>query len=816
MKFFVFLLFLNISLFSQEFQLENVLPENCLNGKFQCGYKPTSEEILRAVPLSRSSYIKHRGLPSSVDLSHSMPPVGNQGRQGSCVAWATAYALKSYQEKIEKNWNYDIEWYWDKEWLNNNSFLTVYKPRGSMQHVFSPAFVYNQINKGVDNGSYIGDALELLINKGVPPLAIMPYNEKDYLTKPNSIQFQEAAKYKAKKYYHIKPKDIGAIKVELAKGNPVVFGMKLYENFSKLKKEVYDSLHGAAMGGHAMTLVGYDDNKTSQRGYKGAFKFINSWGHNWGDNGYGWVSYRIFAALTHDAWVLEDLVETSPNVIEEIPTLESPKNVQASKGTYSNKIVISWNKVEIADAYLIKKYLNEELVDQILVSENFYEDTEVELDFTYQYTVLSIQYIDEEEYKYSDESTAQIAEGYISNQQEKEIEQVIGVKLELNEKQEIKISWEPLKNAKTYEVFKYDPRLKDWKKLFSTPKTNGLDKNPTKGENNYYAVRGIQDSIFGPWSETVKIFVEFQNTIPSKITDLRATYGKIGGITLFWSKSQQAQKYHIIQHDLLKNKSLHIGTVENNLYFDSSKLATSEILVGYSVIPENQAGKGEISNMATGLGISSSFFERGVPILPPTEVGYKLQANQFHVTWKNVENAHEYYVYLKNPNSKKWEFLTSTGKKTEYIFSVPEKNKLFALAIKSKAELGGESTFSKPILLSIGESKKLPKHRFLPEAGIQNFTGQWLGSFFDEKGKPTDIYLDITNNGNQFTAIVNLDKQITFTYSGTYKTLANFLKTKNFYLEAPTHTKSIPDLLILKLTNPLISKKTIALNVIRE
>jgi hypothetical protein len=44
-------------------------------------------------------------LPAVVDHSSNMPPVGDQGGQGSCVGWASAYALKSSQEYRETRWS---------------------------------------------------------------------------------------------------------------------------------------------------------------------------------------------------------------------------------------------------------------------------------------------------------------------------------------------------------------------------------------------------------------------------------------------------------------------------------------------------------------------------------------------------------------------------------------------------------------------------------------------------------------------------------------------------------------------------------------
>ena len=44
-------------------------------------------------------------MPPEHDLSEFLPEVGNQGKQGSCVAWATGYYLKSFQENYEDDEN---------------------------------------------------------------------------------------------------------------------------------------------------------------------------------------------------------------------------------------------------------------------------------------------------------------------------------------------------------------------------------------------------------------------------------------------------------------------------------------------------------------------------------------------------------------------------------------------------------------------------------------------------------------------------------------------------------------------------------------
>jgi C1A family cysteine protease len=51
--------------------------------------------------------------------------------------------------------------------------------------------------------------------------------------------------------------------------------------------------------GHAVALVGYDDAR-------GAFRLRNSWGADYGNNGYAWIPYDEFAVYAWEAWSAKD------------------------------------------------------------------------------------------------------------------------------------------------------------------------------------------------------------------------------------------------------------------------------------------------------------------------------------------------------------------------------------------------------------------------------------------------------------------------------------------------------------------------------
>ena len=216
------------------------------------------------------------------DNSPLYPTPGDQGQQSSCTAWATVYALKGAQEGLD------------------------HKGINGFEPIFSPAYVYNQINGGQDGGSYIHEAMELITNEGVCLLEDMPYDDQDYLTQPNDYQKDRAYAHSAWKWFGVSGVD--QIKEAIVQYQGVVMGVSVYPDFNELneKNPVYDVQRGQNYGGHAICLVGFDDSI-------GAFKFINSWSEEWGLDGYGWVSYDIVNAesMKYGAFCMEDWIENN-------------------------------------------------------------------------------------------------------------------------------------------------------------------------------------------------------------------------------------------------------------------------------------------------------------------------------------------------------------------------------------------------------------------------------------------------------------------------------------------------------------------------
>ena len=251
---------------------------------------------------SSTSTAIRSNLPSSVDYSYLLPPVGDQGQQNSCVGWATGYYYKTVQERKKLNWTDST----------------------STSHQFSPAFIYNQINGGHDNGAYPTDAIQLMANKGSATYASFPYNNADYTTQPTSAQLSNASPYKAASYTtlfqgswiyqgtsnnHVANSSanvaIDPLREQLADGNIFVMSMPIYTEFDNAQNSatyVVDhslSSTDAPRGFHEITVVGYSDSLQ-------AFRIVNQWGTGWGNAGFTWLSYSFVHNFGRDGTLMGD------------------------------------------------------------------------------------------------------------------------------------------------------------------------------------------------------------------------------------------------------------------------------------------------------------------------------------------------------------------------------------------------------------------------------------------------------------------------------------------------------------------------------
>ena len=173
-------------------------------------------------------------LPEAVSLLRFAPQRGNQGQQGSCVAWSSAYAARTVLEAASTGVSPD-------------------------QIKFSPSFMYNQIGLDECQGSYIQRAMDQMTKQGALPLNQFPYSDQDCTRQPDGGQVQQASQYKIHGFTRLTNGDnvnsinVRALKEHLAKDAPVVIGMMVGQSFM----QGYDGPGALAAAGYGCFTGGY-------------------------------------------------------------------------------------------------------------------------------------------------------------------------------------------------------------------------------------------------------------------------------------------------------------------------------------------------------------------------------------------------------------------------------------------------------------------------------------------------------------------------------------------------------------------------------
>jgi C1A family cysteine protease len=233
-------------------------------------------------------------LPSQVDnsLLQSFPPIGNQGAQNSCVAWAVNYYQYSYEYRMSRNSSASAQ------------FLT-----------FSPKWSYNMVNGGIDSGTTITAVDSVLSRDGAVTSTAFPYGGTDYRSWDlHSNDWLQALPLRSHPMVTVTDlntdKGISNAKQLISNGHVLTFGTYISSwsiahvgqaagvNNSVAGQQIA-IMEAGTVNSHAMTIVGYDDtvwvdlngNGNVDAGEMGAFKIANSWGPNYGNSGFIWVSY---------------------------------------------------------------------------------------------------------------------------------------------------------------------------------------------------------------------------------------------------------------------------------------------------------------------------------------------------------------------------------------------------------------------------------------------------------------------------------------------------------------------------------------------
>jgi uncharacterized tellurite resistance protein B-like protein len=230
-------------------------------------------------------------LPRRVDLREYLTEVENQEDTNSCAANAVAGAYEYLVKRHLGEEAYDV------------SRLFIY---------YNGRAVDGCENE--DEGSVIGSLIESLKEHGACSEETWPFDEELVNEQPNDEAYQEASQFLIEDTALV-PTQLDAWKSALAEGYPIIFGISLFRSFDKHRKPGLVPLPSPressreSHGGHAMLAVGYSDQDR-------VFIVRNSWGTDWGDEGYCYIPYDYLLSERFnngDSWIIRRVEAVESN-----------------------------------------------------------------------------------------------------------------------------------------------------------------------------------------------------------------------------------------------------------------------------------------------------------------------------------------------------------------------------------------------------------------------------------------------------------------------------------------------------------------------
>jgi C1A family cysteine protease len=200
-------------------------------------------------------------------------PVLDQGQCGSCVSFAATATLQDQMNVTQKT--------------------------PSSPWAFSPQHLFSCGGGSCDRGWRPGNAASFLRNNGIPDEACFPYQSGADGKDAACRQSCSDSKSRSVKIVSFSSSGWGgaseeAVKTALLHG-PVVTTMQVYEDFTFYKSGVYKHVTGSVLGGHAISIVGWDDSENS-------WIVRNSWNTDWGEGGYFRIDRDDASRLGKDFW----------------------------------------------------------------------------------------------------------------------------------------------------------------------------------------------------------------------------------------------------------------------------------------------------------------------------------------------------------------------------------------------------------------------------------------------------------------------------------------------------------------------------------
>jgi cathepsin K len=245
-----------------------------------------------------------------IDLSPFCPPIISQGQLNSCTGYGNGYYAMS---------------------LMYNKALNITDTLLKSKFAFSANFPYDLIEgkTGAVNPTHVLHNLKTIGNVRYNEYDLLPPSDK-MSEKAKSKYLSDASKFKIISYQSIldpennkkgsvtRSASIDKIKCALLNGFPVTANISQTATFFNLKIKTYTPItNDIFVGEHMITIIGY--NNESER-----FHLVNSYGLNWGENGFAYIGYFDLLDMINYAYIFN--INSEKEALQHYETLLAPEN----------------------------------------------------------------------------------------------------------------------------------------------------------------------------------------------------------------------------------------------------------------------------------------------------------------------------------------------------------------------------------------------------------------------------------------------------------------------------------------------------------
>lgn len=217
----------------------------------------------------------------------------------------------------------------------------------------SAAFAYTEAKKidGIPGaGTTLKAMMQVLYTKGICEEALMPYStivsDTGNLPVPSAAAYANALNYKIKSYAKITT--LAEMKQAIFNKSYLMSAIYVFDSTCVPEDGGFVPIPGTTdktdsiLGGHGIPFLGWDDNLTHTYAdgttCTGFIRAGNSWGPNWGDNGFFWIPYQ---ALTWRSDTVPFWIESWSNV-----DVIMPDNHTTMLELWIDQLKATWNGAE--------------------------------------------------------------------------------------------------------------------------------------------------------------------------------------------------------------------------------------------------------------------------------------------------------------------------------------------------------------------------------------------------------------------------------------------------------------------------------------